>query len=358
MLSIQLNQRITDESMLQDFLDKWPIESLHRMTLREYNHIEDKNTFCQYIETKTRPLGSIKGNNSTKFGIYRQRNLKSRPARTTSNDHYTWETKFNSNDLDERKAFKSVITEIQQIANLSMAGDFEAIEDLQLNSLFRWKVAYLYSQNRLIPIFAKTKMVAIVNMQGMNATYRTSYYSMQQYLISRKPFDKTVVEYMRELFNEYRGDKRKKMQVVKKNSRRRPVSRKKGGKQERCGHGGYTANLFHDDIQQALYEQLCEEFLPENVLMEDDWVDLLVNLPDKIILYEVKSARYAVDCMLQGIGQALGYAFRVQQFYKKSVELVIAGPNSPSEIDFEVIEFIKAQFTMPVSYLKINYQPL
>jgi len=210
MLSNQLNQRINDDLMLQEFLDKWPIEALHRMTLREYNHIEDKNTFCQYVETKTRPLGSIKGNSSTKFGIYRQRNLKTRPARTISNELYTWETKFNLDDLDEHKAFKSIITEIQQIANLSMAGNFEAIEDLQLNSLFRWKVAYLYSQNRLIPIFAKTKMVAIVNIQGLNATYRTFYYSMQQYLISRKPFDKTVVEYMRELFDEYRGDKKKK----------------------------------------------------------------------------------------------------------------------------------------------------
>src|SRR5690606_32249861 len=146
--------------------------------------------------------------------------------------------------------------------------------------------------------------------------------------------------YMRELFDEYRGTKKKKRPVVRKNSRRRPVSRKTGGKQERDGHGGYTANLFHDDIQQALYEQLCDEFSPENVLMEGDWVGLLVNLPDKVILYEVKSARYAVDCMLQGIGQALGYAFRVQQFYKKSIELVIAGPNLPSEIDFEVMEFI------------------
>ena len=54
--------------------------------------------------------------------------------------------------------------------------------------------------------------------------------------------------------------------------------------------------------------------------MEDDWVDLLVNLPNKVILYEVKSDRYAVDCMLQGIGQALAYAFRVQQFYKNTVE--------------------------------------
>jgi hypothetical protein len=206
MQSTKLKQRMADEKMLEEFLEQWPIETLHSMTLRDYNHTGDKKTFCQYVETKTRPLGSIKGSNSTKFGIYRQLNKDSRPVRTVSNKHYTWETKFNTEDLDENKAFKSVITDVQRIANLAMAGDFESIEHLQLNSLFRWKVAFLYSENRLIPIFAKNKLIDIV------------------------------------------------------------------------------------------------------------------------ILYEVKSDRYATDCILKGIGQALSYALRIGQQYNKPVELVIAGP--------------------------------
>lgn len=179
-----------------------------------------------------------------------------------------------------------------------MAGYFEAIEHLQINSLFRWKVAFLYSQNRLIPIFAKTKLVAIVNLQGMKASYDTPYYDMQQYLISRKPFDMTVVEYMRELFEEYRRNKKKPtIKLPRKNSRRRPVVRKRGGQQERNGHERYTANLFHDDIQQALYEQLCDQYPPDSVIMENDWVDLLVELPEKVIIYEVKTDRYAFDLL-------------------------------------------------------------
>jgi len=359
MLPSKTIQRDKDDAMLQDFLNHWPIETLHRMNLRDYNHTGDRNTFCQDVETKTRPLGSIKGNSSAKFGIYRQLNTESRPPRTISNDHYTWETKFNAGDLDEQKAFNEVITEIQQIANLAMAGDFEAIELLQINPLFRWKVAFLYSQNRLIPIFAKTKLVAIVNLQGMKANYHTPYYEMQRYLIARKPFDMTVVEYMRELFEEYRGNKKKPaIKLPRKNSRRRPMARKRGGQQKRNGHEGYTANLFHDDIQQALYEQLCDQYPPDSVLMENDWVDLIVELPEKVIIYEVKTDRYAIDCMIKGLGQALGYAFRVEQFYKKPVELVLAGPNDFSESEIEILEYLKSQLILPVSYLKINYQPL
>lgn len=359
MPSEKIIQRQADEHMLAEFLEQWPIGSLHEMSLREYNHVGDKETFCQCIETKTRPLGSIKGNNSTKFGIYRQLNKESRPPNSTSNKNYTWETKFNPDNLDENSAFEQVITNIQQIANFAMAGDFEAVEHQPINSLFRWKVAYLYSENCLIPIFAKTKLIAIVRQQGMDANNHTPYYEMQKYLMARKPFDMTVVEYMRELFEQLRGKKKQRAPIPKKKNRhRRPVRKKRGGRQERSGHKGYTADLFHDDLQQALYEQLCLQHLPENVLMENDWVDIMVELPDKVIIYEIKSARYAAECLSQGIGQALGYAFRVRQSFSKPVELVIAGPNEYFENEREFIDFLKDQLLIPISYLKIDYEPL
>lgn len=73
-------QRDKDDAMLHNFLNHWQIETLHRMNLRDYNHTGDKNTFCQDVETKTRPLGSIKGNSSAKFGIYRQAKYREPPA--------------------------------------------------------------------------------------------------------------------------------------------------------------------------------------------------------------------------------------------------------------------------------------
>lgn len=177
----------------------------------------------------------------------------------------------------------------------------------------------------------------------MNANYYTPYLDMQQYLISRKPFDITVVEYMRELFEEYRGTKKKlAVKSHRKNSRRRPIAGKRGSQQRRSGHEGYTANLFQDDIQQALYEQLCDQHPPDSVLMENDWADLLVELPEKVIIYEVKTEKYAIDCMINGLGQALGYAFGMEQFYKKPVELVLAGPNDLSESKIEIMDYLKS----------------
>jgi len=130
---------------------------------------------------------------------------------------------------------------------------------------------------------------------------------------------------------------------------------KKGGEQLRSESVGYTATLFHDDIQQALYDQLCATC--DQVSMETDWADIIVELPEKVVVYEVKTARYAADCMLEGIGKAMGYAFRAGMHYGKPVELVIAGPNKQSEEEIQIMEFIHSMIKLPISYHKIAYGP-
>ena len=66
-------ENITDicREILCDFLDRWSVDEVKRMTLDQYVSIGDKDTFCQWLETRTRILGSIKGVPSFKFGIYK-----------------------------------------------------------------------------------------------------------------------------------------------------------------------------------------------------------------------------------------------------------------------------------------------
>jgi 5-methylcytosine-specific restriction protein B len=65
------------QQLLEEFLERWPESAVRSMTLSDYVGVEDKDTFTYWVETKMRPLGSIKGAYSTKFGIYQSdRNLK------------------------------------------------------------------------------------------------------------------------------------------------------------------------------------------------------------------------------------------------------------------------------------------
>jgi hypothetical protein len=350
-------QRIADEEMLNDFLVKWRIDQLRGLTIDQYTGVGNKKTFCQYVENQTRPLGSINGRNSSKFGIYKMKNKEAKPKGTDNNGTYAWMKKFDpQNTGNYELIFDNVISEVQKVANHALMGDFAAIEDFQLDSIFKWKVAYLYSNNRLIPIFTKTNLLQIVNSLGMNANYRVPYYEMQQFLMALKPFDQTVVEYMRKLFNELRIRIDEVTKTRKSSGKRKSVSIKSTTVQHRKGNSGYSAGQFHNDIQNALHAELCAKHGVSNVHMELNWVDILVDLEDKIILYEIKSDRYASNCIVSGLGQILGYAFRAAEFYNKKVELIIAGANDSFDNEIAVIEYIFKQIKLPISYHKIDFK--
>jgi hypothetical protein len=295
--------------------------------------------------------------NSIKFGIYKRRDKEKRSKNTRSNERYTWLPRYNNIDDDEDIAFTNVIKEVQQVANLAAVGDFKSIEYFGLPSIFKWKVAFLYSSNRLIPIFSKTNLTLIVKGMGMVTSRKTGYYDMQEFLMERKPLYETVVEYMRRLYTEHRIKIDKQLNERHQSKRRKPTTNKNKLPQKRNGHGAYIAKQFHNEIQEALYRKLCRKHGLENVHMELNWVDIMVILPERIILYEVKSDRWASDCILNGLGQVLGYAYEASKLYDKKLKLVIAGANELTQSEREFFTFIADQVRMTIKYLKINYTP-
>ncbi|HTX22428.1 MAG TPA: hypothetical protein VMD27_11325 [Candidatus Aquilonibacter sp.] len=162
--------------ILYAFLDTWTVDEIRRMTLDQYVSVGDKDTFCQWLETMTRSLGSIKGVNSSKFGIYKRRDKSKRPKRLCNDNDYSWQ-KFYGDDRNE--AFAKIKSEILQIIDYAKKGQFEQIDDLHLTQFVRWKIAYLYSGERLIPIFKKDILVKIANHFGLSAAYKTPNSAIQ-----------------------------------------------------------------------------------------------------------------------------------------------------------------------------------
>ncbi|MBK8396303.1 MAG: hypothetical protein IPL26_13850 [Leptospiraceae bacterium] len=57
------------------------------MQLQDYVGLKNKDAFCQWVETKTRLLGSIKGLTSIKFGIYERDSKETKIILMTINTH-------------------------------------------------------------------------------------------------------------------------------------------------------------------------------------------------------------------------------------------------------------------------------
>ena len=153
------------------FLLRWDLSAVNSMTLEQYVDLGNKDTFCQWVETETRMLASIKGWSSIKFGIYKRRNSESRPSTYSNGEQYSWLKSYKVDSAE--MAFKIVKENIIKVINYAIVGDFQAIDEINIPDLFKWKVAFLYSDERVIPIFQRKTLYRIAQDHGFKTGRRT-----------------------------------------------------------------------------------------------------------------------------------------------------------------------------------------
>lgn len=145
-------------------------------------------------------LGSIKGMTSIKFGIYQRQDQAKRPKNYENDDEYSWLAAYGE---ERGAAFKKVQDEIIKIIQLSELGKFEQIDDLVLPDLFKWKVAFLYSNERLIPIFKNDVLIKIAEHFGLKTNRRTTISQIQNVMMQNKPVNLDVYSFMRQLYDQF-----------------------------------------------------------------------------------------------------------------------------------------------------------
>lgn len=342
---------INDRAMLSDFLKTWPLERVEQMSLDEYVNVRDTETFCQYVETKTRPLGSIKGLNSIKFGIYKRGDVTKKPKNAISDTTHSWLPYYG---VDKLAAFEKTKSDLIKVIVAAQRQDFDKIDDIHLFSIFKWKVAFLYSSEGFIPIYNKDALHLIASNLGLKVNAKTKYSEIHKFIALTKPTGISVYDYMRKLYSEYRIEQNieKKESSSKRKSRKGTKSRNTAS-QYRKGTGEYIAEQFHNELQEKLEKYLTNVYGDTNVIFEENYVDVKVNQPNEIHYYEVKTAGFAEDCIKQGIGQLLSYTFFENDNRKK--RLIIFGKNRPTAAENEFIAFVKRQFqAIEFDYLSLE----
>ncbi|BBF23309.1 hypothetical protein SUTMEG_12000 [Sutterella megalosphaeroides] len=139
---------MTDEALYRhrlwdEFLQAWPRERLASMTLSDYIRCRSQESFTYWLEFKLADLGSIKGGTAIKFGIFERKD----PA--SPSERYEWKE-----DLGEtpEEAYARIHARILATVRAAELGDIDAVEAVELSSLLKWKVAFLY-QDRENPVF-------------------------------------------------------------------------------------------------------------------------------------------------------------------------------------------------------------
>jgi len=346
------------KNLLDQFLYRWTIEKVKNMSLQEFVGLTNKDTFCQWVETKTRMLGSIKGMTSIKFGIYQRKDQSKRPKNYKNDDEYSWLRGYGDN---RNTAFQNVKNDIIKIIQLSEVGKFEQIDNILLPDLFKWKVAFLYSNERLIPIFKRDVLFRIAEHFGLTTDRKTTISLIQNVMMLNKPVHLDVYSYMRQLYDRFgKSEDAEEVATAIERIRKKIRSRKAASRINTSEHlrttaaRSFIAQQKHGKIQKALYDLLCAEYGKENVFLEENFVDIKLIQKDYISFYEVKSASYASECIKEALGQILLYSFNDSD--ERPKKHIIVGQYPANENDIQYIEFLKHNLKLQFDYISVEIE--
>ena len=184
-----------EEEEFNRLLKRWPLVAIKEMTLQEYVGIKNPDTFCYFVGT-VRWGGSIRGGSAIKFGIYERGDPNKKPKVYRNDDKYSWWPKYGN---DRNTAFKKIQNEVIETIELSGKGEFHLIDDIPLADLIKWKIAFLYSNDGLIPIYRREWLLAIAGHFGLPATRNTKVSDIQSIMMSNKPAHRNVGQYAGDL---------------------------------------------------------------------------------------------------------------------------------------------------------------
>jgi len=186
----------------KEFLKAWNFERVKNMTLQEYTNNDRNDSFCYWIESKTLHTGEIRGATAYKFGIFRRANIETDiKSKTYSTDgEYSWSKKYGNT---KEEAFSKIKSYIIKIVENSLNNNLHAINDIEIFSLFKWKIAFLYNPTKLIPIFKEESLKEIAQKLNISNSKSLKFSELQEGVIKTKKENMSTLEYGSYLWNKY-----------------------------------------------------------------------------------------------------------------------------------------------------------
>lgn len=151
------------QKLWDSFLERWPLEKLAGMSLKEYSKAGDADCFTYgWIEQKTEQLGSIWGGSAFKFGVYSRKDQSDKlgGAGRAYSTEYGWYAKYGRT---AEEAFERVRELVCEVARAARAGDLEAVQRIDLGATIKWKLAFLYqdqSAPSVLPVYSGDHLAA------------------------------------------------------------------------------------------------------------------------------------------------------------------------------------------------------
>jgi hypothetical protein len=162
--------------------------------------------FCILDRKKTEHTGSIWGGSASKFGIYRRKNLETsfeKKTKIKSDGVYGWLSKYGKT---KEEAFENVKSFVLNIATSSVSNKFNEIDSVDLGDSVKWKIAFLYNPNKLIPIFNSKVLTRAAESTGLKDLKKDNISAIQNHLFSIKPTELNTLQFAKQLWDKFNLD--------------------------------------------------------------------------------------------------------------------------------------------------------
>ncbi|WP_445454295.1 DUF2971 domain-containing protein [Flavobacterium sp. 25HG05S-40] len=175
---------------LAAFHNSWSLERIQNMTLEEYADLSNHDSLCYWLEYGTRELGAIGGIALHKFEIWKTRSNVILKNRYILENGYYYNAKF-GNNLEE--AFNTLKKKVEAIVLSAGKPDLEEIESIQFNAIVKWKIAFIFSNKKTLPVYSKRALIAIARGVGKKEFLNsTTIATLQRFIISFKPDNESL----------------------------------------------------------------------------------------------------------------------------------------------------------------------
>ncbi|MCL2865710.1 MAG: HNH endonuclease [Lachnospiraceae bacterium] len=196
-----MDKNIIDlESLRKEFTKRFNRQKLETMTINEYSlnkqdNALSKESFCYWVETKLRGLGSMQGGTSFKFGTYFGEE-KSDPTYKRRWNNWT------------NESFETIRAALIEIYDAGESEDIESIKKSKISPMFKGKILSLYFPHRYLNIFSKEHLCHFLNKLSIPHNENGDLVDLREKLIAYKQanprFAKmTAIEFGHELYGKY-----------------------------------------------------------------------------------------------------------------------------------------------------------
>ena len=185
-----------------EFLDSWPAERVKNMTLEEYTEAGNPDAFTHWVEFRTKSLATISGISSFIFGIYsrKDQSTKKNTKQHIYENQYAWRAAYGKS---KEEAFKHIKAEILKIINAVQSNQLHQINEVDLITTVKWKIAFLYQDReniKIVPTFADQRLRFLTGVDQKTKDFKIE--DAYAKLLEDKG-DKELFEYNNELTQKY-----------------------------------------------------------------------------------------------------------------------------------------------------------